>query len=101
MTLSNTDPAQKDEVQAFVEEALRIGIWLTDLLAGLLDDLPEEAFPGENPAEALIEMLVGTIRPAAQAAGTRTVRQATALLGAMGDRVLSDLRAAADRAASS
>jgi hypothetical protein len=49
----------------------------------------------------LLEMLTGTIRPAADAAGTQTVKQATALLGAGGDRVLSDLRAAAARAADS
>jgi hypothetical protein len=44
-------------------------------------------------------MLAGTIRPAADAAGAETLRQATALLGAASDRVLTDLRAAAARAA--
>jgi hypothetical protein len=46
----------------------------------------------------LIEMLTRTIRPTAEAAGTRTVRETTALLGAIGKRVFSDLEAAADRA---
>jgi hypothetical protein len=69
-----------------------------DLVTGFVDDFPDDAFPGEEPAEVLIEMLAGTIRPAADAAGAETLRQATALLGAAGDRVLADLRAAAARA---
>jgi hypothetical protein len=93
--------ARGDHVRVFVEELLRIGIMLTDVLAGILDDLPDDAFEGEDHAEVLLDMVVGTIRPAADAAGAQTVRQATALLGAVGDRVLCDLRAAADRAARS
>jgi hypothetical protein len=87
-----------DHVRAFVEEVLRTGLMLTDVLSLLLDELPEDAFPGESPGEALLEMLVGTIRPAADAAGAQTVRRATALLGAMCDRTMADLRAAAELA---
>jgi hypothetical protein len=39
-------------------------------------------------------MLIGTIAPVAAAAGIVQVRATTALLGAMSDRVLADLRAA-------
>jgi hypothetical protein len=97
--MPRSQPAHQDHVRVFVEEILRIGIMLTDVLGGILDDLPDDAFPGENNAEVLLEMVVGTIRPAADAAGARTVTQATALLGAVGDRVLRDLRAAAELAA--
>ena len=71
---------------------------LSDLLAGLLEDLPDDAFPGENPGEVLVEMLAGTALPVTEAAGGQTVRQATNLLGAVADRTLSDLRAALDLA---
>ena len=87
-----------DDASLFVEEALRTGLMLADLLGALLEALPDDAFPGEEPAEVLLEMLTGTFRPAADAAGTRAVREATALLGALGDRALTDLRAAADAA---
>jgi hypothetical protein len=43
----------------------------------------------------LIEMLTGSVRPVALAAGARSVRHATALLGAMSDKTIEDLRLAA------
>jgi hypothetical protein len=96
---SNAAPVEEGEVRAFVEEALRVGVAWMDLVTGLLEDLPDGKFPGEDSAEVLLQMLAGSIRPAADAAGARTLRQATALLGAASDRVLTDLRAAAARAA--
>jgi hypothetical protein len=98
MRLPNAGFTSRDDVHEFVEQVLRTGLMLVDVLSGLLDDLPEDAFPGEDPAEALLEMLVATIRPAADAAGVETVRQATALLGAVSDRTVSDLRAASELA---
>lgn len=87
--------SQPDDAREFVEEVLRTGLTLADVLSALLDSLPEDAFPGEQPAEVLVEMLVGTFRSAAEAAGEGAVRQATALVGALSDRAFSDLRAAA------
>src|SRR5437764_800817 len=71
------------------------GRMITGLLEDLLNALPDDAFPGENHAEVLLEMLSGTVRPATRAAGQATVCQLTALLGAVSDRILTDLRAAA------
>jgi hypothetical protein len=88
-----------DPVHEFVEEVLRTGLTLVDVLSSLLEDLPQDAFPGESSGEVLIEMVVGTVRPAADAAGEAAVRQATALVGALAERVLADLRAAAELAA--
>jgi hypothetical protein len=87
-------PAHHDEVRALVEELLRTGLMFTDVLSGLLDDMPDDAFPGENPAEVLIEMLTGSVRPVAEAVGAETVSAALALVGAMADRTVSDLRRA-------
>ena len=92
------DPAYDEDVRGFVEEIVRTGLILSDLLSRLLDDLPDDAFPGEDRVEVLLEMLTGTILPAASAAGPAPVRQARALLGAVSDRVMEDLRAALDLA---
>jgi hypothetical protein len=92
------DHAYDADVRGFVEEIVRTGLLLSDLLSRLLDDLPEDAFPGEDRVEVLLEMLTGTVFPAASAAGPATVRQARALLGAVSDRVIEDLRAAVDLA---
>ena len=90
--MSASTPA--DPVQSFVEEVLRTGVMLTDVLGALLDDLPEDAFPGERPGDVLVEMLVGTVRPAVEAVAPQTLTEATALLGAMSDRFVADLREA-------
>ena len=82
----------------FVWEVVKTGIMRVDVLSMLLDDLPDDAFPGEEPGEVLIQMLAGTFAPAAEAAGAATIRQATALVGALGDRAITNLRAAAELA---
>ena len=89
-------PVTHEDVRAYVEQLLRTGLMLTDLIGGLLEDLPPDAFPGESTGEVLIEMLSGTVAPAAEAAGPRTLAQSAALLGAIGDRTVADLRAALD-----
>lgn len=93
---------RKDETDVgrmLVEELLRTGLGLCDALGSLLDDLPEDAFPGEDNAAVLIEMVVGSSRPAISAAGEADCRKAVALLGAVRDRVICDLRGAAELAA--
>jgi hypothetical protein len=88
-----TTPA--DLTHALVEEIVRTGLMMTGLLEDLLESLPEDAFPGESHADVLLEMLAGSTRPAVTAAGHETVRELMSLLGAVRDRTLSDLRAAA------
>lgn len=87
-----------DYTRDFVEELLRSGLTLADLLSHLIETLPDDAFPGEDTAAVLVEMLTGSVRPAALAAGERTVREATALMAAAVERALTDLRLAAERA---
>lgn len=84
--------------QALIEELLRTGFALTDLIASLIEDLPEGAFPGEDNAAVLVEMVAGSCLPAVEAAGEEACWAATALIGAVRDRVLADLRAAAELA---
>lgn len=92
-----TSQAAEAATRAFIEEVLRTGLMLSDLLGGLLDDLPADTFPGENPGEVLLEMLVGTVLPVTEAAGIDAVQQGTTLLGAIADRTVLDLRAALDQ----
>ena len=80
-----------EDVRALTEQVLRTGVMLSALVGDLLDELPEDAFAGEDHVEVLFDMLVGTIIPVAAAAGGAEVHAATALLGAMSDRVLADL----------
>lgn len=82
------------DVASFAEELMRSGVMLCDLFEDLHDAIPPGAYPGECPSQVLLEMFAGSMRPVADAAGARAVREATALLGGVGDRVLADLRAA-------
>jgi hypothetical protein len=41
---------------------------LQDVLGALLEELPEDAFPGEDNAAVLVEMVVGSCRPVFEAA---------------------------------
>lgn len=88
-------PVSQEEIREFVDEILRVGLALTDVLATLIEQLPSDAFPGENPAEVVVQMVTGSLQPVADSAGERAVREATALVGAVLDRVLADLREAA------
>lgn len=80
--------------RALIEELLRTGFAFTDLLSTLIEDLPDDAFPGEDKAAVVVEMVVGSCLPAVQAAGSAECRAATALIGAVWQRVVDDLRAA-------
>jgi hypothetical protein len=96
--MNTTTPIPYEDVRELTVTVLRTGVMLSDLLGNLLEDLTDDTFPGEVPADVLIEMLTGTIMPVARTAGERTVRETIALLEAVGDRVLADLRATLDLA---
>jgi hypothetical protein len=78
-----------------VEEVMRTSMALEDIVHGLLDSLPSDAFPGEDPGLVLLEMIVGSSHPATTAAGPRDTSTAIALVVAIRERVLTDLHAAA------
>jgi|SRR5690348_4290397 len=90
-----TNTAEVDAVHEFVEELLRIGLALLDLVGSLAEELPDGAFPGEDNAEVLIEMVVGSSRPALEAIGKSECRSATKLIETVWNRVMTDLRDAA------
>jgi len=89
-------PQSPDAAQVLIEELLMTALGLGAVLSSLLDDIPADAFPGEDSAAVLLEMVVGSSRPAAEAAGETCCWEASALIGAVRDRVLDALRAAAE-----
>jgi len=84
-----------DAGQALVEELLRTAFCLGGAYVSLLEDLPADAFPGEDTGAVLIEMFAGSASPALEAAGEESCRTAAALIGAVKDCVLGDLGALA------
>jgi hypothetical protein len=91
-------PLELDTTRELVLEVLRTALALEDVMASLLEELPDGAFPGEDNGLVLLEMVVGSVHPAARAAGERDCRTATALVGAIRERVIDDLRTAAELA---
>ncbi len=83
-----------------VEEVLRTGLALTDALGFLIDALPPDAFRGEDSGEVLIEMTAGSCADAVESAGETQCRETIALLTALRECFLRDLRAAAELARS-
>lgn len=81
--------------EELVQALLRTSITLQDVFVSLVEEIPADAFPGEDPAEVLLEMISGSACLAIEAAGLEISRAATALIGAVMDRVIDDLRAAA------
>ncbi|MDQ3573205.1 MAG: hypothetical protein M3383_10175 [Actinomycetota bacterium] len=83
-------------VHSFVTELLRTGLMLTDTLATLLEDMPEDSFPGEDSGEVVLEMLCGTLQPVADMAGAETLEDFSDLLVEVRDQFLTHLRMAAE-----
>lgn len=94
MSLASGSGSGGDLTRAVVEELLRTAFSLERALASLIESLPEDAFEEDN-AEVLMEMVVGTCRPAVEAAGEPTCLAKIALVAAVRDRFLNDLKAAA------
>jgi hypothetical protein len=92
------DPATPD-ARAFLEDLLRTGLVLSELAGDLLDALPDEV-DGEPASSVLVDMMAGSAEPAIAAAGAAAVAEAQALMAAVVDRILDDLREAARLAAS-
>jgi hypothetical protein len=80
-----------EEVAAFTDEVLRAGSTLYGIASDLIEDLPPDAFPGEEPAAVVIEALIGTIHTAVGDADPQDLVRASELLARACDRVLEHL----------
>jgi hypothetical protein len=83
-----------EHVTCFVRQLLAVGVTLANVTSGLIDDLPPDAYPGEDPAEVVLEMITGTIESEIGAEEPEQVRQATSLIARSADRVVEHLRLA-------
>jgi hypothetical protein len=89
-------PEPTDQAAEFTMEMLRAGSMLSGLASDLIEDLPPDAFPGEDPAAVVIEMLIGTIRTAVGDADPQDLGRGIGLLRTACDRVLEHLRLAVE-----
>ncbi len=89
----------EDDLDRFVVELLRTGFMLCELGSDLVERLPEDACPGEEPGAVIIEMICGTIRTALASADERDVRRATELIELAVGRTVEHLRRASELSA--
>jgi hypothetical protein len=64
-----------------------------EIMGALLEDIAEGPLPDGDNDSALLEMMIGTVAPAARGAGEVDCLKATALVAG----ILADLAAATDR----
>jgi hypothetical protein len=88
--------AVDDHVEEFVLALLGTGAMLSGLVSDLADALPEGAYPGEEPAAVVAEMVCGSIATVLALLDPRDVRRATELIDMAGARTLEHLRLACD-----
>jgi hypothetical protein len=84
----------EDHVSTFTDELLRTGLMLSGLAADLVEVLPAEHYPAEEPGVVVIEMIAGTISTVLADTDEDEVARATQLIRVASDRVLEHLRLA-------
>jgi hypothetical protein len=87
--IESSDPAA-----AFALQLLRAAVMLTGLAGDLIDAIPPDAYPGEEPGAVFVGMLSGTIVTAVGDADVGDVRRATELIATACERVVEHLRLA-------
>ena len=88
---------ERDAVVAFVDEVVGSGLAWSGILSALLEGLEDgDPWPGEDPVAVLHEMLVGTVALELRHVPDGAVREATALIARAHDRVMRELRLAAE-----
>jgi hypothetical protein len=88
----------EDCMRRLVHEVVRAGFVLGGLIRDLSESLPEDAYPGESNVDVVFEMMAGSLRPVAASFGEQRVYEALELLSESQDRILMDLRLAAELA---
>ncbi len=96
--MSDTDePTRMDHAAwILVAELLNCGSVLSGLFRRVRADLPEEILKGQEPEAVVLEMMVGSALPELRKAGPEECRRATGLICQVHDRVMNDLRLAAE-----
>jgi hypothetical protein len=81
-------------VERFVLELLATSSMLNGLVSNLVDSLPADAYPGEDPRLVVVEMLSGTIAAALAHVDPQDVRRAAELIELACTRTLEHLKLA-------
>ena len=85
-------PGVEPHISEFVLKLLGAGVWLSELAADLVEALPEDAYPGEEPGLVVLEMLCGTVATALGSADPREIERATQLIELARDRTVEHLQ---------
>lgn len=85
-----------DQVDEFADELLRTGCMIFGVAADLVEELPGEAYPGEEPGAVIISMMTGTIRTALVDIDPDDVSRATELIAEARNRVIEHLQLAVE-----
>jgi hypothetical protein len=91
------EPGIRAVSQELIEELMG-AVVVVDFVLQTLMDLPADAFPGEDKAEAMRELLTASAYREVEAVGEEACRAAITLIGKVVDRMAEDARAAADLA---
>lgn len=87
-------PCSGDHIEVFVFRLIGSGLMLSDLASDLSEALPADAYPGEEPAAVVLEMLCGTIATVLESVDPRDVRRATEIIDLAVERTREHLRLA-------
>ena len=91
------EPGVRAVSQELIEELMGAVVTIDFVLQTLMD-LPADALPGEDKAEAMRELLTASACREVEAAGEEACRAAIALIEKVVERMADDARAAADLA---
>jgi hypothetical protein len=91
------EPGIRTVAQELIEELMGTVVAVEFVLQTLLD-LPADALPGENKAEAIRELLTASACREVEAVGEEACRAAITVIEKVVDRMADDARAAADLA---
>jgi hypothetical protein len=87
---------REDHIKQFVVRLLSTGSMLSGVIEDLADALPSDAYPGEEPADVVVEMVYGSIAIALRAVDPEELDTATRLVDLAGKQVLEHLQLACE-----
>jgi hypothetical protein len=91
--MTTSEPGVRAASQELIEELMGTVVALDFVLQTLMA-LPADALPGRDGAEAIRELLIASACGEVEVVGEEACRAATALVGAVVDRIAKDAQAA-------
>lgn len=84
-------PGVEAHISEFALKLIGTGIWLSELAADLVEAIPDDAYPGENPGAVVLEMLCGTIATVLRSVDPSDVESATGVIELARERTVEHL----------